>query len=92
MPTDMDERRQMAELIATKIAVELRETLDFMKMHGWGVTIFAFDFMEPDAKSKGAIAYLSTAERADMINAMKEWLAYQEAGLTTDPPGDRSRA
>lgn len=39
----------------------------------------------------GAIAYISTADRADMLRSIKEWVAAQEAGLTTDPPGERTR-
>lgn len=83
--TDTDKMRVMLEAITRRVAAEIRPTLDFLKSHGVGVTIFAFTF---DA---GAIAYISTAEREGMIKAVKEWIAYQEAGLTTEPRGERGR-
>lgn len=88
MPT-MDERRAMAEAITRKIARHLKPELDFLKANGWGVTIFAFEFNEPGGE--GAMAYLSTCEREGMIKLTKEWLAYQEAGLTNEPRGGRGQ-
>jgi hypothetical protein len=52
-----------------------------------GFTLFLFTFSE-----RGRMAYISNAQREDMIALVKEWLAYQESGLTTDPPGSRGRA
>jgi hypothetical protein len=88
MPT-LDERRQLGELLTKRLASEMKATglLDFLKENGWGVTIFAFEFNEPG--DQGSFAYLSTAQRPDMIKALKEFLAYQEAGLATEPRGDR---
>ena len=51
-----------------------------------GFTVFTFDFGE-----KGNMAYVSNCERADMIRLVEEWLAYQKAGLRTDPPGPRGQ-
>lgn len=81
-----DEKRDLVEGITRKVASEMKPTLDFLKAHGFGVTIFAFTF-EP-----GALAYISTAERADMIRSLKEFIAYQEAGMTTEPRGDRGQS
>jgi hypothetical protein len=61
---------------------------DYLKQrHGEavGFTLFVFDFGD-----KGNIAYISNAQREDMIKATKEWLARLEAGLNTDPPGPRA--
>lgn len=38
-----------------------------------GVILFAFDF-----GAGGGMAYISNAERADAIKALKEWIATQE--------------
>ena len=89
MPTNIDERRLFAEDLTRKIAHEMKDLLNLLKANGWGITIFAFDFTN-DGES-GALAYLSTASRTDMIKAIKEWLAYQESGLTTGPPGPRGQ-
>lgn len=40
---------------------------------GLGVTLFVFDFGGP---MKG-ISYISNAERADMVRALREWLQKQ---------------
>lgn len=50
-----------------------------------GVALFVFEFGD-----KGNLAYISNADRAGMIAAVKEWLARVEAGLDTDPPGPRA--
>jgi hypothetical protein len=47
---------------------------------GAGFALFVFDF-----GAKGNLAYVSNAKRDDMIAAVKEWLAKQEAGVFTDP-------
>lgn len=80
-----DEMRAMVEGVTRKLASEMKPTLDFLKANGIGVTLFAFTF------DPGAMAYISTAERADMIRSLKEWIAYQEAGLVTEPRGERGR-
>lgn len=79
----LNEQRELVEAVTKKILSRVRDDLDFLKSHGYGVTIFAFTF-EP-----GAMAYISTSDREDMIRMLKEWIAYQEAGLTTEPRGPR---
>jgi hypothetical protein len=39
---------------------------------GTGVIVFAFDYGEG-----GGMAYASTAQRADCIKMLEEWIAYQ---------------
>lgn len=81
-----DEKRKLVEGVTKKLLGAIgKETLLWLKDQGIGVTLFAFTF-EP-----GAIAYISTSERADMLRSIKEWIAYQEAGLTTEPRGDRGQ-
>lgn len=81
-----DEMRRLCEGVTQKLLGKIgKDTLDLLKAHGVGVTLFAFTF-EP-----GAIAYISTSERDDMIRTLKEFIAYQEAGLTTEPRGERGR-
>lgn len=50
-----------------------------------GFYLLAFDFGD-----KGNFAYVSNSQRADMIRLLEEFLAYQKAGLVTDPPGPRA--
>lgn len=79
-------QREVVEGITRKLLDAIgKKALDFLKSQGFGVTLFAFTFQP------GAIAYISTAERSDMIRMLREFIAYQEAGLTTDPPGERGR-
>ena len=52
-----------------------------------GVTLFVFEFGD-----RSSCAYISNADREDMIGVVKEWLARMEAGLSTDPPGPRGEA
>lgn len=54
-----------------------------------GVTLFVFEL----GKEGGTeVAYVSNAERADMIATVKAWLVRVEAGMTSDPPGPLGRA
>lgn len=79
-----NELRELCENVTKRLLDAVgRKTLDFLKENGIGVTIFAFTF------KPGAIAYISTSDRADMLRTIKEWVAYQEAGLTTEPRGER---
>lgn len=50
-----------------------------------GITLFCFEFGDAGKH----IAYISNTERQQMIATVKEWLANVEAGLYTDPPGER---
>jgi hypothetical protein len=71
------ENRRLAKLLEDYLA----------ERHGKrvGFTLFVFEF-----GAKGNLAYISNAQREDMITAAKEWLARLEAGLNTDPPGPRA--
>jgi hypothetical protein len=86
MPT-LDEKRAVLSAVTRKLLHTLGPDLEFLKQHGFGVTIFAFDFGDA-----GAIAYISTSERAAMIEAVRVWLAQQEAGLETEPRGERAKS
>lgn len=78
--------RDLCEAVTKKLLARIGQTtLDWLKNNGIGVTIFAFTFQP------GALAYISTSDRADMIRSLKEFIAYQESGLTTEPRGERGR-
>ena len=81
MPT-MDQRRAQMEEVAAKLLGRLRRDIEFLRAHGIGVTIFAFEFGD-----EGAVAYISSADRAGMVLAVKKWIALQEAGIATEPRG-----
>jgi len=53
-----------------------------------GLTLFLFELN----KEPSSVAYISNAQRADMIETIKEWIARQEVGMTTDPAGPLGRA
>lgn len=60
-------------------------------IHGerMGATLFVFEL----GKAGGTnVAYVSNAQRQDMISAIKEWLARQEVGVTSDPLGPKGSA
>lgn len=86
MPSKMDAKRARVEKITRLLLSRLHEDLDELKAAGFGVAVFAFDLGDT-----GALAYISTAERADVVRALGEWMAYQMAGLVTEPPGDRGQ-
>lgn len=50
-----------------------------------GFCLVAFDFGD-----KGNFSYCSNSQRQDMIKLLEEFLAYQKAGLMTDPKGPRA--
>lgn len=72
-----DFQRELARDLAARLAKAFGQPVGF--------TLFLFDF-----GARGNLSYISNADRADMINVVREWLARQDAGLTTDPPGDRT--
>lgn len=81
-----------AELVvsAGKIAPYLDQTLATVHGERTGFVLFLFDFAsrKPDG-DKGSVAYISNAEREDVIALLKEITGYLEAGLTTEAPGPR---
>lgn len=79
--------RELVEGITKKLLDAIgKQTLEWLKGQGIGVTLFAFTFQP------GAIAYISTSNREDMIRSIKEWLAYQEVGMATEPRGERGKS
>lgn len=76
-----ERKRKLCEAITRKLLEKIGDDLNTLRAGGIGVAIFAFTY---DA---GAIAYLSTANRDDMIKNIEEWLAYQKAGMTSEPRG-----
>ncbi len=55
---------------------------------GVGFALFVFDYGE-----KGNLAYVSTASRADMVKAIREWLEKAEKNLIRsvfDGPGGKA--
>lgn len=71
--------RTLAPMLDQGLASEHGERVGFVLM--------VFDFGDG-----GNLAYISNADRAGMISAVKEWLSRQEAGLATDPPGPKVEA
>ena len=87
MPSTNELRDLCEDVTAMLLGAIGKETLDWLKDNGIGVTLFAFAF----TFNAGAIACISTAERAGMIEVLKTFIAYQEAGMTTEPRGERGQ-
>ncbi len=83
MATDRVKLEVAAQMVARAIDETLPRLIGTADRVGFAV--FVFDFGDG-----GNLAYCSNADRTTMISAVKEWLARQEAGLTTDPPGSRA--
>ncbi len=73
------------------LARELRERVRRAQaaLDSTGATKIGFCLLLFDVGEKGFISYASDAERAGMIDTLRELLATWEAGLMTDPPGPR---
>jgi len=80
-----DEKRDLCEEVAADLLGKMKGYLPLLKEAGIGVTLFTYTF-EP-----GATAYISTGAREDVLVMLKEFIAGQEAGITTEPRGERGR-
>lgn len=86
-----NEQRELMQKVTHRILHDLKPSMDFLKAHNIGVTVFAFGLTEPGKPGEpSALAYISTALRSDMIDSLKEFIALQEVGITTDRLGDRA--
>ncbi len=87
-----DRLREKYSVALREVASGLSTVLDEKCGHHVGFTLFVFDLTEEGSDAgDGAISYLSNATRSDMIEAVREWLALQDAGITSGPPGPKSR-
>ncbi|RKE35240.1 hypothetical protein B0G76_1301 [Paraburkholderia sp. BL23I1N1] len=66
----------------SKVMNEVAELLD-RAFSGYGFTLMVFDF---EVITGGYMNYISNANRADMVVAMKEFIAAEE-GCAHEPPG-----
>lgn len=71
----MASREDALNAKAREIAQTLKRALE--PLPDAGFTLFLFDMSE--GGPPGFMAYISNADRADMIKAVKEWLRVQEA-------------
>lgn len=74
---------QLAEELP-RIMRALENHLEAMHGERIGVTLFVFELGREGGTN---VAYISNAERADMIATVRTWLMRQEAGMTSDPIG-----
>jgi hypothetical protein len=79
--------RQQLEAPMREIAKQLNDLLREIHGERTGFLLMTFNFDGP-----GTMAYISNAQRADMIQAAKEWVARVESGLDTDPTGPKAEA
>lgn len=68
-----------------------RELMGYVD-HVYGAKTVGFTLFVSTFGEGGHIAYISSVEREDMLKALREFVAYQEAGLTTDPTGPRAES
>lgn len=67
----------------------LDETLHEIHGERVGATLFVFELGREGGSN---VAYVSNAQRDDMISTVKQWLLRVESGLKSDPPGPLGRA
>jgi hypothetical protein len=64
----------------SEIEAKLREIGALVKSQtpeGWGFSVLMFDFTQP-GEDPGALFYISSADREDMLKAMKEFIKRNE--------------
>ena len=66
------EKKSAAQLAVEAQAAELAGVIQSALPKGLGFALFVFNFGDG-----GHLAYMSNAQREDMIKAVKEWLARQ---------------
>lgn len=72
---EYDERYQVRNDEIKRILRSLASLInDDYLPEGWGFTLFLFDFNT----DKGSIFYMSSADRKDMIKALKEFIEKEE--------------
>lgn len=69
-----DERYEVKDDTKQRALRTVATLVDEHVPDGMGFAVFMFDF-GPD----GAMFYMSSAERADVVLALKEWIAREEA-------------
>lgn len=77
--------RQQLEAPLQKLARSLDSTLHAQVGERVGFALLVFDFGDT-----GNVAYVSNAQRPEMIKALQEILAKWESGLSTDPRGPKA--
>lgn len=78
MTTPREQLEQRAQAVGRAIDGAVNQNRQAGRI---GFALFVFDFGDA-----GNLSYVSNAERPDMVKAVKEWLARQQAGIFTDPP------
>jgi hypothetical protein len=68
-----DERYEVKNADVQRLLRTIGGNIDEDLPDGWGFTLFLYNYGEG-----GALFYISSAERATMIETVKEWLAKQE--------------
>lgn len=73
MVKEYDERFEIQnEEIKSKLRF-IGSNIDEQLPEGWGFGLFIFSYGE-----NGAMFWLSSAQREDMIKSLKEWISHQE--------------
>jgi hypothetical protein len=81
--------RKVLDRTCRELAPKLDGELAIRHGERTGFVLMIFDFT---GTGQGHLAYVSNAQRDGMIGAVREWLARQEAGVTTDPLGPKVEA
>lgn len=69
-----DERYEVKDEAKQRALRTLATLVDEEVPDGMGFAVFLFDF-----GSNGALFYMSSAERRDVVSLLKEWIAREEA-------------
>ncbi len=82
-----DQLRKLYMDALQNIGGPLEEAIDGLCGMHTGFALFIFAFSPDGERVPGALSYMSNAARPDMIETVREWLAFQDAGITSGPPG-----
>lgn len=77
--------RKVLDAACRELAAIIKPHVVRLLGQSFGFTLFVFEY-----GTNKTIGYISSADRAGMIETVKVWLAKQEAGLYTDPSGPRA--
>lgn len=86
-----DELRKLYSDALRNLAGPLDEALAGLCGKRVGFALFVFGLTADGKEKPDGISYMSNAVRSEMIEAVREWLALQDAGITSGPPGPKPK-
>lgn len=73
-PQNFNIRNPEMEQLMQQFARDIRKMIGRRMPPEWGFTLMLFNFNKPDMPKTGSMFYISTANRDDMVEVMKEFI------------------